>query len=95
MSILQWMHAIGIRITAPRDNASAPRRFAPLGNGIDPEWRDGWTVDDCGFYETRRHGGQSEAYQDASIATTGAARSREESGPRNGEVRWHFSIGCQ
>ena len=55
MSIEKWMHRIGIRMTAPCDNASAPRRFSPLGNGIDPEWRSGWTHGDSGFYDTRRH----------------------------------------
>lgn len=59
MSIFKWMREIGIRVTAPRDNAPAPRHFSPPGNAIDPEWHSGWSPDDSGLYETRQHVGQS------------------------------------
>jgi hypothetical protein len=36
-----------------------PEYFTGKGNAIDPEWRSGWSTDESGLAETRRHVGRS------------------------------------
>src|SRR5580692_3923057 len=59
MNILNWIRKSGIRGKAQRADAHAPGYFSALGNAIEPEWGSGWSPDDSGRYETRRHVGQS------------------------------------
>jgi len=59
MNIFNWIRKSGIRTKAQRVNTDAARHFSAHGNAIEPEWRSGWSPDDSGLYETRRHVGQS------------------------------------
>jgi hypothetical protein len=58
MNIWSWIHRNG-RTMNRRASGSVPEHFTAQGNAIDPEWRSGWSPDDDGVYETRRHVGQS------------------------------------
>jgi hypothetical protein len=57
VNILKWIHKNGNRKTPPA--VVSARHFTALGNAIDPEWRSGWSPDESGRYEMRRHVGQS------------------------------------
>jgi len=59
MNILKWMRKDGIRTTKQRADTPTPRHYTARVNAVDSEWCSGWWPDDSGFYETRRHVGQS------------------------------------
>lgn len=59
MNIWSWIKRNGVRTVNPRTSAPVPEHFTAQGNAIDPEWRSGWSPDDGGSFETRRHVGQS------------------------------------
>jgi hypothetical protein len=59
VNILKWIRKHRIHATAQPAGAHAVGHFTAPGSAIEPEWRSRWLPDDSGFFETRRHVGQS------------------------------------